>query len=554
MVLQNIDVVPEWLSKLMAVLEASWQNAHPDFRIFLTSKPTKCVPVGVLQASIKLTNEPPDGLKHNVLRSLQAVRDQAQRDAVAAEGPPPPQLKTVIFALCVFHAMVCERRKFAANGWNRKEGYPFNEFDLKSSVTAARRLLSAPDSNDAIPWASLRFLSGEIFYGGHISDQWDYRLCKTLLKRFVHEGIFSGSELLPGLAPPPADGTDDQLERVSEALAAQEWPRDSKLGDAPSIFGLPRNTALKRKAREARELCSNLFAINLLSGPSESHARLRDVAFTGRLSAQAARILTRLPSPFEMETLERLVDRCDPFAALFRLEAVRLSALLEVLAQSLMGLADGLNCVAPLTAEAEGLITPLETNQVPPLWEQHAWPSLRPLGSWLVDLQARHAQLQSWVDGGCGRLAATWISGLFNPHGFLTAMLQEASQRTQVALEELVVVADVTDLRAAEVSAAAADGVYVHGLYLEGARWDAIAGVLDDSQAELSYPMPVLLLRGATKASVSTDEYECPIFTTAARSTVLKPGDGFVASIGLRTAQPQSKWIMAGAALLMEVE
>ena len=54
MVLQNIDVVPAWLTKLMTVLEASWQNAHPDFRVFLTSKPSTYVPVDVLQASIKL--------------------------------------------------------------------------------------------------------------------------------------------------------------------------------------------------------------------------------------------------------------------------------------------------------------------------------------------------------------------------------------------------------------------------------------------------------------------------------------------------------------------
>jgi len=542
-VLQNLDVVPEWLPKLMAVLESSWHNAHPEFRVFLTSKPSKYVPVDVLQASIKLTNEPPHGLKHNVLRALQAARG-----AMAVEGPQ--QLKTVVFALCVFHAMVCERRKFGARGWNQSD-LQFNQSDLQSSVAVARRLLSAPNGSDTIPWASLRFLIGEVFYGGHISGCWDYRLCKTLLERFVHDGIFSGTELLPGLAAPPADGTDDQLERMSDALAAQEWPSDSRYGDAPSVFGLPRNTALKHEKREAHELCSDLFTINLLGGPSEPHVQLRDAAFTSRLSAQVAQILEMLPPPFAPETLERLTSGRDALASIFRLEAGHISALLEVLTESLTGLADGLNGVAPLTvgSKAEGLIAPLETNQVPALWKQHAWPSLRPLGSWLIDLQARHAQLQSWVDGGCGRLPAVWISGLVNPQGLLTAVLQEASQRTQVALEELVVVADVTDLSAADVSAAAADGVYVHGLYLEGAQWDVVAGVLDDSQDELYCPLPVALLRGVPKASVSTSEYECPIFKTVERAA-----NGFVASVGLRTAQPQSKWIMAGAALLMDVE
>ena len=83
----------------------------------------------MLQASIKLTTEPTNGLKHNVLRALQATRGAMEAEGppppqvsilyrsvyfiiYTLEGPPPPQqLKAVVFALCVFHAMVCERRK-----------------------------------------------------------------------------------------------------------------------------------------------------------------------------------------------------------------------------------------------------------------------------------------------------------------------------------------------------------------------------------------------------------------------------------------------------------
>ena len=59
--LQNIELVAGWLPKLEKKLEALQQGAHPDFRVFLSALPQKVVPVPILQASIKLTNEPPVG-------------------------------------------------------------------------------------------------------------------------------------------------------------------------------------------------------------------------------------------------------------------------------------------------------------------------------------------------------------------------------------------------------------------------------------------------------------------------------------------------------------
>lgn len=73
------------------------------------------------------------------------------------------EFKAILFSLCYFHACVCERRKFGPQGWNIS--YPFSIGDLTISVYV---LFNYLEGNRNIPWDDLRFLFGEIMYGGHI--------------------------------------------------------------------------------------------------------------------------------------------------------------------------------------------------------------------------------------------------------------------------------------------------------------------------------------------------------------------------------------------------
>lgn len=55
-----------------------------------------------------------------------------------------------------------------------------------------------------VPWDDLRYLFGEIMYGGHITDDWDRRLCRTYLAEYIRAEMLEGEILLaPGFQIPP---------------------------------------------------------------------------------------------------------------------------------------------------------------------------------------------------------------------------------------------------------------------------------------------------------------------------------------------------------------
>ena len=137
--------------------------------------PQPVVPVPILQKSIKLTNEPPSGLKANLKRAYLNFNE-----TIWENSSKQSEFKAIIFALCFFHSVACERRKFGPMGWNR--AYPYNPGDLKDSIAVANNYL---EGGSTIPWDDLRYLFGEIFYGGHITDNYDRVLCSTYLEAYV---------------------------------------------------------------------------------------------------------------------------------------------------------------------------------------------------------------------------------------------------------------------------------------------------------------------------------------------------------------------------------
>eukprot|EP00540_Astrosyne_radiata_P014881 CAMPEP_0116855762 /NCGR_PEP_ID=MMETSP0418-20121206/19482_1 /TAXON_ID=1158023 /ORGANISM="Astrosyne radiata, Strain 13vi08-1A" /LENGTH=202 /DNA_ID=CAMNT_0004488979 /DNA_START=50 /DNA_END=655 /DNA_ORIENTATION=+ len=164
-----------------------------------------------------------------------------------------------------------------------------------------------------------------------------------------------------------------------------------------------------------------------------------------------------------------------------------------------------------------------------PAGDEFSWLSPS-LGPWFAGLQERDAQLRSWINDGAPN--SYWMTGFFNPQAFLTAMKQTVARKHKWALDAVDYDVEVKEMAGAQaVRAAAEEGVFVHGLFIEGARWnanfksrDGKKGSLDELQGKQRVDsLPVIRIT-VVKASAaeshanSSSVYMCPLYRYARRT------------------------------------
>ncbi len=85
----------------------------------------------------------------------------------------------------------------AGIGWNMN--YPFNVGDL---VCCSQCTANYLDNSTKVPWEDLRYMFGEIIYGGHIVEDWDRRLASAYLAILMNETLLENTDLFPQFTPP----------------------------------------------------------------------------------------------------------------------------------------------------------------------------------------------------------------------------------------------------------------------------------------------------------------------------------------------------------------
>ena len=110
--------------------------------------------------------------------------------------------------------------------------------------------------------------------------------------------------------------------------------------------------------------------------------------------------------------------------------------------------------------------------------------------------------------------------------GFVTASMQVTARQNGYSLDSMRVQMDVTDVMNAEtVEAQPESGVYINGLFMEGARWSIEDNCIVESlPKQLFAQMPVVHVVSCTVDKVKTEDvYTCPIFMTTIHGTACAP-------------------------------
>ena len=120
-----------------------------------------------------------------------------------------------------------------------------------------------------------------------------------------------------------------------------------------------------------------------------------------------------------------------------------------------------------------------QNGKVPKNWEKVAYPSLKPLTSWYTDLLERVNFMNEWLVN--GQPTTFWMSGFFFPQGFMTGCLQTHARNYKIAIDKLSFCFQILpEEDPTEVEEAPEDGVYIYGLFMDGARWDRENQVIAD--------------------------------------------------------------------------
>lgn len=125
-VLQNCHLAPSFMPTLDGLIEEIVTDPTSAFRIWLTTMSSDQFPVTIVQNAIKITAEPPKGLRNNIGGSFRQIED-----ADLDNNNKPIAFRRLLWGLCFFNALCLERRKFGPLGWNIP--YEFSASDLRIS-------------------------------------------------------------------------------------------------------------------------------------------------------------------------------------------------------------------------------------------------------------------------------------------------------------------------------------------------------------------------------------------------------------------------------------
>uniref|UniRef100_A0A7S1U343 Ion transport domain-containing protein n=1 Tax=Phaeomonas parva TaxID=124430 RepID=A0A7S1U343_9STRA len=282
--------------------------------------------------------------------------------------------------------------------------------------------------------------------------------------------------------------------------------------------------------------------------------------------------LDRLPEDYVEDSYKQKIQRLGglsvPLNIFLFQEIQRLQKVIALVRFQMTQLQLAIRGEVVMTEALQDALDSISDGAAPKRWiftiagDEFSW-ILGAIGMWFTSLQDRDRQNRKWLNE--DRPNSYCLTYFFNPNGFLTAMKQEVTRRHKGenwALDDVVYRCEVTTTERFEsVRAPPPEGVYVHGLSLEGGAWSRGDVCLIESTPKVLYvQLPVLHVSALTKTEESKRQREyfkpngafhCPVYKYKSRTdrffifkVPLKPGG----------SRPPSHWTLRGTGLLCNKE
>ncbi|XP_069464857.1 dynein axonemal heavy chain 8 [Ambystoma mexicanum] len=527
--LQNCHLGLDFLDELLETVVTT-ENPHESFRVWITTEAHIKFPITLLQISIKFTNEPPLGMRAGLKRTFAGINQDM------LEVSNLPMWKPLLYTVAFLHSVVQERRKFGPLGWNIP--YEFNSADFTSSVQFIQNHLDECDVKKGVSWSTIRYMIGEVQYGGRVTDDYDKRLLNCFARVWFSEKIFDPVfNFYVGYKIPICKTIEQYLEIIQSLPAV----------DTPQVFGLHPNADITYQSNTAAEVLDTITNIQPKEGGGGAGETRETIVY--RIAHDMQEKLPPNYIPHEVKARLQKMGILSSMNIFLRQEIDRMQKVISLVRSSLSDLKLAIEGTIIMSENLRDALDNMYDARIPNLWKKISWDSAT-LGFWFTEFLERNTQFSTWIYG--GRPNVFWMTGFFNPQGFLTAMRQEVTRAHKGwALDTVTLHNEVLKQTREEITASPTEGVYVYGLYLDGASWDKRNGKLSESSPKVLFVMvPVVHIYAINSTSPKDPKlYTCPVYKKPRRTDLT-----YITPLWLRTVQTPDHWILRGVALLCDIK
>jgi dynein heavy chain len=562
--LNNCHLSVSWMPKLDRICEQlEPKSCHRDFRLWLTSYPSKDFPVAILQNGVKMTNEAPKGLRSNLQGTLLTDPICTEEFFEGCTPAANPDQRIVFKRLCTglafFHGVIQERRLYGPLGWNI--AYEFTENDLRISVMQLKMFLE--EYPDELPLKAITYMTGECNYGGRVTDDKDRRLNITLLRKYYNAEAAYNEDYkfapFPQYYAPCTKSNDIGLE------GHLEYARGLPAVTPPEVFGFNQNAAMTKDMGETYTMMNDLLN-TIGQGGGGAGASQDDI-----VGEVASDVTARVRNVFDVASVQERypIKYEESMNTVLGQELTRYNKLLGIIHSSLADIKKAIKGLLLMDSTLEEAYMAIFDGKVPPMWLGKSYNSLKPLGSYVNDLVERIKFFEEWIQTGIPVIF--WFSGIFFTQAFTTGAMQNYARKYTIPIDTLAF--DFDFPKDQEPKQRPEDGVWTRGLFFEAARWDHDTWELGESLPKVLFmPMPLFHLFLESKTELKkrlhgagpgeagmrvTGFYNCPCYKVSSRKGVLATtghSSNFVMYIRVLSSQPEDHWTGRGVALLTQLD